>query len=83
MFWSQKILGRKFVLAKFYFGLIRYVFVMLLITANLNNNNTEFHWVVVGGGGGWVNIHNVVKPTSTWLWLSWVLTKTKRHFCPK
>ena len=26
------------------------------------------------GGGGWVNTHNVVKPTSTWLWLSWVLT---------
>ena len=26
-------------------------------------------------GGWWVRIHNLVKPTSTWLWLSWVLTK--------
>ena len=26
------------------------------------------------GGGWWVNTHNLVKPTSTWLWLSWVLT---------
>ena len=26
------------------------------------------------GGGWWVNTHNVFKPTSTWLWLSWVLT---------
>ena len=44
---------------------------MLLITAKLNNNNTEFVW-----WWWWVgyNTHNVVKPTSTWLWLSWVLT---------
>ena len=24
--------------------------------------------------GGWINTHDVVKPTYTWLWLSWVLT---------
>ena len=43
-----------------------------LVTAKLNNNNKEFHWwwVVVGG----LHTHNRVKPTSTWLWLSWVLT---------
>ena len=29
-------------LKKFYFGLIRFVCVMLLTTAKLNNNNTEF-----------------------------------------
>ena len=27
-------------------------------------------WVVVGG----LETHNLVKPTFTWLWLSWVLT---------
>ena len=43
-----------------------------LLSAALNNNNTEFVWV--GGGWWWVRTHNVVKPTSTWLWLSWVLT---------
>ena len=42
-------------MAKFYFGLLRFVCVMLLVTAKLNNNNTEFHWWWVGGGGGgWV-----------------------------
>ena len=25
-------------------------------------------------GGGGLRTHNVVKPTSTWLWLSWGLT---------
>ena len=63
-------MGRKFVLAKFYFGLIRFVRVMLLVTAKLNNNNTEFLWWVVVG----YNSNNLVKPTYTWLWLSWVLT---------
>ena len=47
----KKELGLKFGLAKFYFGLIRFVCVMLLVTAKLNNNNTEFHWVCGGGGG--------------------------------
>ena len=47
-FGVKKKLGRKFGLAKFYFGLMRFVCVMLLVTAKLNNNNTEF---VVGGGG--------------------------------
>ena len=65
-------MGRKFGLAKFYFGLIRFVCDLLMVTAKLNNNNTEF--VVGGGGGWWVRTHNVVKPTFTWLWLSWVLT---------
>ena len=40
---AQKNLGRIFGLAKFYFGLLRFVCVMLLVTAKLNNNNTEFH----------------------------------------
>ena len=74
IFGGQQNLGRKFGLAKFYFGLRRFVCVMLLVTAKLNNNNTEFHWWwwwVVGG----LHTHNVVKPTSSWLWLSWVLTK--------
>ena len=31
---------------------------------------------MVGGGGWWLPTHNVVKPTFTWLWLSWVLTIT-------
>ena len=77
-FWVKKNLGRKFGLAKFYFGLLRFVCVMLLVTAKLNNNNTEFHWWWVVGGG-WVRTHNVVKPTSTWLWLSWVLTIPIRY----
>ena len=47
IFLGQKNLGRKFGLAKFYFALIRFVCVMLLITAKLNNNNTEFLWVEV------------------------------------
>ena len=74
IFLGQKNLGRKFGLAKFYFGLIRFVCVVLLTTFELNNNNTEFHWwvVVVVVVGQYT--HNVVKPTSTWLWLSWVLT---------
>ena len=38
----------EFGLAKFYFGLIRFVCDLLLITAKLNNNNTELF------GGGWV-----------------------------
>ena len=49
-------MGRKFfsstnldVLAKLYFGLIRSVCVMLLVTDKLNNNNTEFVWWVGGG----------------------------------
>ena len=49
---NKKNFGRKFGLAKFCFGLIKFVCVMLLITAKLNNNNTEFLWVV----GGWVRI---------------------------
>ena len=69
-FIGLKNLGRKFGLAKFYFGLVRFVCDLLLITAKLNNNNTEFVW-------WWVPTHNVVKPTSTWLWLSWVLTIEK------
>ena len=77
IFLGQKNLGRKFGLAKFYFALLRFVCVMLLITAKLNNNNTEFHWVVVGQ-----YTHNLVKPTFTWLWLSWVLT-TANHLDPK
>ena len=32
-------------------------------------------WVVVVVGG--LHTHNLVKPTSTWLWLSWVLTIKK------
>ena len=39
-------MGWKFGLVKLYFGL-RFVCVMLLVTAKLNNNNTEF-------SGGWV-----------------------------
>ena len=50
----KKDLGRKF-----YFGLIRFVCVVLLTTDDLNNNNTEFDL----GGGWWVNTHNLVKPT--------------------
>ena len=46
----KKELGQKFGLTKFYFGLIRFVCDLLLITAKLNNNNTEFVWVVVVGG---------------------------------
>ena len=75
---GQKNLGRKFVLTKFYFGLIRFFCVVLLLTADLNNNNTEFVWWWVGGW--WVPTHNVVKPTSTWhastpesIGLDWVL----------
>ena len=82
---GKKKLCRKFVLAKFYFGLIRFDFVVLLTTADLNNNNTEFHWW--WWCRGWINTHNLVKPTSTWLCLSWVLTITllapcreTRHF---
>ena len=60
IFFGQKIVGRKFVLAKFYLVLMRFVCDLLLITAKLNNNNTEFVWVVVGGG---LHTHNVVKPT--------------------
>ena len=51
-FWVNKCpkcLGRIFCLAKFYFVLVRFVCVMLLITAKLNNNNTEFDWVEVVG----------------------------------
>ena len=48
-FWVKKKLGRKFGLAKFYFGLLRFVCDLLLITAKLNNNNTAFVWVVGGG----------------------------------
>ena len=51
-------MGRKFGLAKFYFGLIRFVCDLLLVTAKLNNNNTEFVWVVGG-----LHTHNLVKPT--------------------
>ena len=43
---SEIFLGHKNVGFKFYFGLIRFVCVVLLTTAELNNNNTEFHWVV-------------------------------------
>ena len=43
---SEIFLGQKNVGFKFYFGLIRFVCVVLLTTAELNNNNTEFHWVV-------------------------------------
>ena len=73
LFWVKKIwvgffLGQKSVLAKFYLGLIRFVCVILLLPADLNNNNTEFD---LDGG---LDTHNVVKPTSPWLWLSWVLT---------
>ena len=54
-----------------------FVFVVLLLcsllTAGLNNNNKDFDRV--SGWWWWVRTHNVVKPTSTWLWLSWVLTK--------
>ena len=46
-FLREQKLGRKFVLAKLYFGLIRFVCVMLLLTADLNNNNTEFDLVGV------------------------------------
>ena len=49
--WVGIFLGRKFILAKIYFGLVRFVCVMLLITADLNNNNTEFV-------GGWVVGYN-------------------------
>ena len=42
----KKNLGQKFGLAKFYFGLIRVVCVLLLTTPTLNNN-TEFD---LGGG---------------------------------
>ena len=68
--WVKKKLGRKFGLAKFYFGLMRFIllFVMLLITTKLNNNNMSLC------GGWWVLTNNVVKPTFTKLWLSWVLT---------
>ena len=69
---GKQNLGRKFGLAKFYFVLVRFVCVMLLITAKSNNNNTEFLWWVLVVGG--LHTHNVVKPTSTWLWLRWVLT---------
>ena len=40
--------GSDICLAKLYFGLIRFVCVILLFTAELNNNNTEFVC------GGWV-----------------------------
>ena len=78
--WVENFFGsKKFGLAKFHFGLIGFVCVMLLITAKLNNNNTEFHWWwwwwVVGG----LHTHNRVKPTSIWLWLSWVLTISKER----
>ena len=46
---GKKKMGRIFGLAKFYVGLIRFVCVVLLINAKLNNNNTEFVWWVVGG----------------------------------
>ena len=43
---KQKTFG----LAKFYFGLVRFVCDLLLITAKLNNKNTEFLWWWVVGG---------------------------------
>ena len=51
IFLGQKNLGRKFGLAKLYFGLIRFVCVMLLVTAKLNNNNTESY----GRERGWLS----------------------------
>ena len=42
-------LGQRFGLAKFYFGLKRFVCGMFLVTAKMNNNNTEFLWWWVGG----------------------------------
>ena len=57
-------------MAKFYFGLIRFVCVMLLLLpADLNNNNTEFDL-----GGGWVTIPIIESNQLYWLRLSWVLT---------
>ena len=50
IFGVKNSLGRKFCLTKFYSGLIRFVFDLLLITAELNNNNTEFLWWWVVGG---------------------------------
>ena len=69
-FCVKKDLGRKFGLAKFYFGLLRFVCVMLLVTAKLNNNNTEFHWVCGGG------LEPIIESNQLYgLRLSWVLTK--------
>ena len=45
----------------------------------MNNNNTEFDLVVAWWVVGY-NANNVVKPTSTWLWLCWVLTANNRIF---
>ena len=42
-------MGRKFVLAKFYFVLIRFVCVVLLTTVDLKNRVSR-GWVVVVGG---------------------------------
>ena len=44
------------------------VFQCSLLTADLNNNNTEFVWW--WWWWWWVPTHNLVKPNSTWLWLS-------------
>ena len=71
--WVGNVIGLKEFGSEIWFGLIRFVCDLLLITAKLNNNNAEFVW--------WVDqyTHNLVKPTSTWLWFSWVLTITN-HF---
>ena len=71
---EKNILGltdnNKFVLAKFYFGLIRFVCVYLLVTAKLNNNNTEFVW-----WWWWVGYIPIIESNQLyWLRLSWVLT---------
>ena len=78
IFFGQKNFGRKYLGSKkirveILFGFIRFVCVKLLLPADLNNNNTECD--LGGGGCGWVRTHNLVKPTSTSLWLSWVLIK--------
>ena len=70
---GQKKCGSEF-WTKFYFGLICYMiclccgFLCLLLTLTTTTRS------LTGGLMGGLHTDNRVKPTSTWLWLSWVLT---------
>ena len=85
--WVEKQLGVKqfcrkfFLVRKFFVGhffWVRKQFCRLLLFSAYCWLEQQQHrvwpgwwWVVVGGG---LETHNVVKPTFTWLWSSWVLT---------
>ena len=49
-FWVNKKFGSEICMAKFYFGLVRFVCDLLLITAKVEQQQ---HRVSLGGGGVW------------------------------